>query len=188
MARRIHIIGSSGSGKTHAAALLSKRLGVPAFDLDDLFWDRSAAAYGVRAADDARDRRLAEIVAGDAWIIEGVYHQWLGISFDRADVIVGLVPSVWLRDVRIACRFIHRKMGIVPSRRESLRDLWKLLRWNHAYDRDNYTRAVTFVRERGRAVIECASFDEVLQAIAGAVTSKSSPASNVAARAEPRTK
>jgi adenylate kinase family enzyme len=87
MARRIHIIGSTGSGKTHVACLLSGRLGIPRFDLDDLFWDRSASAYGVRASGEVRDRRLAEIVSGDAWIIEGVYHQWLGPSFDRAHVI-----------------------------------------------------------------------------------------------------
>ena len=98
MARRIHIIGSTGSGKTYIAGLLSRRLDMPAFDLDDLFWDRSASTYGVRAAADVRDRRLAEIVAGDAWIVEGVYHQWAGPSFDRADVIVALAPSVWVRD------------------------------------------------------------------------------------------
>jgi adenylate kinase family enzyme len=84
--RRIHIIGSTGSGKTHFACLLSRRLSIPRFDLDDLFWDRSASTYGVRAMGDVRDRKLAEIVAGDAWI-KGVYHQWLGPGFDRAEVI-----------------------------------------------------------------------------------------------------
>jgi adenylate kinase family enzyme len=161
--RRIHIIGSTGSGKTYIANLLSRRLGVCVFDLDDLFWDRSAPTYGVRAAADVRDRKLAEIVAGDAWIIEGVYHQWVGPSFDRAEVILALVPSPWVRDVRIFRRFVKRKLGLVPSKRESLRDLWHLLRWNHGYDHDNYPRAIAFIRERNQVAVECRSVKDVLR-------------------------
>lgn len=165
MARRIHIIGSTGSGKTYVAKLLSRQLNVPAFDLDDLFWDRSAPTYGVRALGDVRDRKLAEIVAGDAWIIEGVYHQWVGPSIDRAEVILALVPSAWVRDARLIRRFIKRKLGLVPSKRESLRDLWQLLRWNHGYDRDNYPRAMEFILERNRTAIECKSVQDVLRAV-----------------------
>jgi adenylate kinase family enzyme len=163
--RRIHIIGSTGSGKTHIANLLSRRLGVCVFDLDDLFWDRSAATYGVRAAADVRDRKLAEIVAREAWIIEGVYHQWVGASFDRAEVILALVPSVWVRDVRVIRRFLKRQLGLVPSKRESLRDLWQLLRWNHGYDHDNYPRAMAFIRQRNRVAVECRSIKDVLRTL-----------------------
>jgi len=92
MVRRIHIIGSTGSGKTHVACLLSRRFGIPTFDLDDLFWDRSASTYGVRAREDVRDRRLAEIVTGDAWIIEGVYHLWVGRSFRPGRGYPGVDP------------------------------------------------------------------------------------------------
>ena len=165
MACRIHIIGSTGSGKTHIANLLSRRLSVPAFDLDELFWDKSSPNYGVRTADDTRDNRLAEIVAGEAWIVEGVYHKWVGPSFDRAEVIVALAPSVWVRDVRVIRRFIKRKLGLVPTKRESLRDLWQLLRWNHGYDHDNYPRAMAFIRERNRAAVECKSVEDVLRAV-----------------------
>ena len=165
MVRRIHIIGSTGSGKTHVACLLSRRFGIPSFDLDELFWDRSASAYGIRATADVRDRKLAESVASEMWILEGVYHQWVGPSFDRADVILALTPSVWIRDARVLRRFIVRKLGLVPSKKESLRDLWQLLRWNHNYDHDNYPRAVAFIRERNRAVVECASLEDVFQAM-----------------------
>jgi adenylate kinase family enzyme len=36
---RIHIIGEPGSGKSFLPAALSRRLGVPAYDMDNLFWD-----------------------------------------------------------------------------------------------------------------------------------------------------
>ncbi|HVT90620.1 MAG TPA: hypothetical protein VHD56_17325 [Tepidisphaeraceae bacterium] len=165
MPRRIHIIGSTGSGKTHIAGILSRKLSIPAFDLDDLFWDRTSPTYGVRAAENVRSLKLMEIVARDEWIIEGVYHQWVGASFDRAEIIVALVPSAWLRDFRIIRRFINRKLGLIPSKRESLHDLWQLLRWNHGYDHDNYPRAIAFIRERNRTVVECKSIHDVLQAV-----------------------
>jgi adenylate kinase family enzyme len=144
MVRRIHIIGSTGSGKSYIANLLSRRLNLPVFDLDDLFWDRAAATYGVRTAGGVRDRKLAQIAASDAWIIEGVYHQWVGPSFDRAELILMLVPSVWVRDVRVVRRFIKRKLGLVPSKRESL---------------------MAFIRERNRAAVKCRSLQEVLRAV-----------------------
>jgi adenylate kinase family enzyme len=155
----------NGSGKTHVACLLSRRLRIPTFDLDDLFWDRSASTYGIRATGDLRDRKLAEIVTGEAWIIEGVYHQWLGPSFDRAQVILALTPPVWVRDVRVIRRFIKRKLGLVPSKRESIRDLWQLLQWNHKYDHDNYPRAMAFIRERNRVAVECKSLQDVMRAV-----------------------
>lgn len=55
----------------------SHRLRISAYDLDDLFWDRAAHTYGVRASEVERDTRLVAIAQGDAWIIEGVYYRWL---------------------------------------------------------------------------------------------------------------
>ena len=91
---RIHILGGPGIGKSFVAGELSRRLSVPAYDLDDLFWDRSASRYGVRADVDERDRRLAAIVSQDGWVIEGVYYGWLGPSFDAADMIIELYAMV----------------------------------------------------------------------------------------------
>lgn len=163
--RRIHLIGSTGSGKSHLAALLSRRLNIPAYDLDDIFWRRDASFYGARTEATERDEQLKSIVRQDAWIIEGVYHNWLGPSFERAEIIVVLTPHVLLRDLRIVRRFILRKLGIVLSKRETIRDLWKLLRWNHSYDTDNYPRAMAYVKERGKQVVVCKSARDAIAAI-----------------------
>jgi len=45
---RIHVVGGPGSGKSFVAGELSGRLGVPPYDLDDLFWHRSASRFGIR--------------------------------------------------------------------------------------------------------------------------------------------
>ena len=164
MKPRIHIIGGPGSGKSYVAAKLAERFGIIAHDLDDLFWDSTAPSYGVRADSSERDRQLAGIVSHDGWIIEGVYYQWLAPSFDAADYIVALTPSVWVRHWRVVRRFLLRKFGRVPSKRESLADLWHLLRWSHAYDRDNLVRARKLIADLGSELIACRTFDDILAA------------------------
>jgi adenylate kinase family enzyme len=162
MKPRIHIIGGPGSGKSYAASALSARFGVPAYDLDDLFWDRSAAGYGVRAQTAVRDQQLASIVARDGWIIEGVYYGWLTPSFAAADIIIALTPSVLVRHWRVMKRFVHRKFGQAPSKKEeSLGDLWRLLRWSHAYDVQHLSPARDTVTRLGRKWVECRTLENV---------------------------
>ena len=165
MFRRVHIIGGPGSGKSYAARILANRLGIPAYDLDDLFWDHAASGYGVPAPVVERHARLQAITSADAWIIEGVYYRWLKPSFERADAIYVLSPNVCLRDWRILNRFVRRKLGIVPGKRENLPDLFKLLQWNHEYDSDNLKRAMDFMREFRDKIEVCRSTDELLRSV-----------------------
>jgi adenylate kinase family enzyme len=160
--RRIHIIGGPGSGKSYAARHLSSRLGIPAYDLDDLFWDRAAQRYGARTSEIDRDARLLAITKEDAWVIEGVYYRWLKPSFERSEIICVLRPNVYLRDWRIVRRFVSRKLGIMPTKRERLLDLYRLIQWNHKYDGDNLKRAMDFAHEFEHKIVVCASADDLL--------------------------
>jgi adenylate kinase family enzyme len=165
MKPRIHMVGGPGSGKSYAAFKLSARFGVPKYDLDELFWERSAPRYGVRAETAVRDQQLASIAGQDGWIIEGVYYSWLAPSFDAADVIITLTPSILTRHWRVVGRFMLRKFGWVPSKKhESLADLWRLLRWSHSYDARHLVQARQAITARGREWVECRTFEEVLAA------------------------
>jgi len=165
---RIHIIGGAGSGKSFIAAELSRRLGVPAYALDDLFWDDSASRYGVRADVDERNRRLMRIVAQDGWVIEGVYYGWLAPSFDAADMIIELSTPIWVRHWRVIRRFVvHKLWGNERNKRESPVDLWRLLRWSHSYDRQHLAQARESIAARGRQTVICTTPEQVF-----AVTSK----------------
>jgi hypothetical protein len=59
---------------------------------------------------------------------------WLRASFKRADLICVLRRNVSLRDWRVVRRFVSRKLGILPSKRESLLDLYRMILWNHKHD------------------------------------------------------
>jgi adenylate kinase family enzyme len=160
--QRIHIIGGPGSGKSYAASHLSYRLKIPAYDLDDLFWDRAAQRYGVRASEVDRNVGLLAITQQDTWIIEGVSYRWLKPSFERADIIFVLCPNVYLRDWRILRRFVTRKLGIIATKRESFLDLYRLIQWNHTYDEDNLKPATDFVREFEHKLVACRCADDLI--------------------------
>jgi adenylate kinase family enzyme len=160
--RRIHIVGGPGSGKSRVAKRLSATYGIDAYDLDDLFWDRSANNYGTRAAEEDRNLALKNILKNKSWIIEGVYYQWLSQAFKEADLIIILITPVWIRHWRIFKRFIKRKLGLIPSKKESLRDFWMLVKWNHKFDSDNLIRIREFISDHKNKVVECKGFEKTL--------------------------
>ena len=162
LARKIHIIGGPGSGKSYIASEISTAYNIAVFDLDEIFWDRTADRYGAKASQGHRDAALSDILERGTWIIEGVYHSWLAPCFEAADLIIILSPSVWLRDWRILKRFLKRKLGLVGSKKESVSDLWRLLKWNHRYDSDNLRRACVFIQHLSHKTIYCRTAAEVL--------------------------
>jgi hypothetical protein len=110
---------------------------------------------------------LQEILRLPEWIIEGVYHQWLNDSFRLADTIIVLTPSVFLRDWRILRRFAMRKLGLARGKREALKDLFALLRWNHRYDGDNLKRALSALEPYRSKMIVCRSASAAIRSLTG---------------------
>lgn len=160
---RIHVLGGPGSGKSYTAAQIATLFSIEAYDLDDLFWDRSALTYGVKADKEKRDQTLAALVMRDAWVIEGVYYKWLAPSFERADLIIVLTPSVWLRDWRITKRFVLRILGKVPTKKkETLVSFFQLLQWNHTYETNELVPARALLAQLHKGAIECRTLADVL--------------------------
>jgi adenylate kinase family enzyme len=135
---KIHIIGGPGSGKTTLAKQLSEELQIPHYDLDDLQWDNSSV-YGTKRDPKERDALLTQLLSEDDWIIEGVYYAWCGRCFADADRIYLLEVPRRVYRRRIIRRFIRRKLGIEPGKRETLKSLSALLKWADKYERINLT-------------------------------------------------
>ena len=121
--RRVAVISSaSGTGKTTLGRQLATGLGVPFVELD-------ALVHGPNWAETPDDelRALVEpLLAGDAWVFDGVYRRKLGaLVLDAADTIVWLdLPlRVWLpRLLRRTVGRIVRREEIWNGNRETFRD------------------------------------------------------------------
>ncbi len=85
-ARRINVVGSSGSGKTTFARRLAELKGVPYIEMDALYWRPQW-----REPSDAEFLpQVAEAVAGEAWVLDGSYSRTRHIKWPRTEALVFL--------------------------------------------------------------------------------------------------
>ena len=133
--KKIHIIGSVGSGKTTLAKRLSKQLGIPYFELDNVVWKRGETEDS-RRTEQERDAYLQSIVLMEEWIIEGVHNEdWVSKSFQEADMIVFLDTNYFIRTFRIIKRFIKQKLGIENANyKPSFSIFLKMFKWNRYFE------------------------------------------------------
>ena len=100
--KRIAIIGPPGVGKTTLAKDLAIILGIKAYHLDRLFWQRSWKGK----TGDTRIDILQNLVLRNEWIIEGTYLRSSGPRMEAADTIIFLDTFPLLCLLRIIIRYI----------------------------------------------------------------------------------
>jgi len=134
--RKIHIIGSVGSGKTTLAKNLSMKLKIPHHELDNVVWKRNHPS-DIKRTDEERDQILSTIIQSDAWILEGAhYNEWVFPSFNNADVIIFLDTSYSKRIYRIVRRFILQLLRIEKSNyKPSFKIFRNMFIWNDNFER-----------------------------------------------------
>lgn len=158
---RIHMIGASGSGKTHFAKALSEKHHIPHYDLDNLFWDNTATQYGVKTPPAKRDALLGEIARQPDWVVEGVYCSWVTESFLNADIILVLETAPVICNFRIVRRFIRRKCGLEQGKKETIRSLVNLLKWNRQYCKEKLPKLHVMLHDYAKKIIFLHSQKEV---------------------------
>lgn len=162
---KIHIIGCSGSGKTYLAERLSRKFGIPHFDLDDMQWDNTSDAYGVKRPAQARAQMLQAVLENDDWIVEGVYYAWVEQSFEKADVIYVLDMPKALYVTRILRRFVRRKLGIERGKKETLRSVAALLKWTDTFQKKNMKQIRAMMERYADKTVWLSSRREVAEII-----------------------
>jgi adenylate kinase family enzyme len=105
--QRIVVYGVTGSGKSTLARRIGERLALPYHPVDDLTW-----RPGWVPVPGAEQRELiAAICAGDRWVLDAAYGQWLDIVLARTDLIVCLD----LPRARSLARLLRRTVGRILS-------------------------------------------------------------------------
>ncbi|MDN3954657.1 DNA topology modulation protein FlaR [Sporolactobacillus laevolacticus] len=145
--KKIHIIGSVGSGKTTLARNLSSEWGIPAFELDNLVWERHPDGDRRRNPEE-RDANLARIIEKEAWIIEGAhYHAWVDPVMRQADLIIFLDTPSFVRRYRIVTRFIRQMIGYEKANyKPSFEMLLDMFRWTAQFNREGRQKIVQGLR------------------------------------------
>ena len=135
--KRIHIIGSVGSGKTTLARVLSSELNIPFYELDNIVRRRYISG-DIRRSKEERDAHLNRIIALDIWIIEGVHHKWVFQSFQNADLIMFLDTEHSKRTFRIIKRFILQKTGLEKANyKPTFKMFMKMFVWNTYFENES---------------------------------------------------
>jgi adenylate kinase family enzyme len=145
--RRVVVTGMPGSGKSTFSRALSAKTGLPVIHLDLHYWKPGWA----RPLDDEWRKKQRNLLAGNAWIADGNYHETLDLRLERADTVVVLDTPWWVCAGRAFVRGVRRPVGTVmpdgcdDSVIRRLRDEWRAV-WVNWRDRRNEP-------ERERAII-----------------------------------
>ena len=126
LGRRVIVTGLAGSGKSTFSLALAAKTGLPVIHLDLHFWKPGWVAP---SETEWREKQRA-VLAGDAWIADGNYHETLDLRLERADTVVFLDMPWWLCARRAFLRGF-RMPGELPEGCDysawlRLRDEWRL--------------------------------------------------------------
>jgi adenylate kinase family enzyme len=87
--RRVAVIGCGGSGKTTLANELAARRALPVVHIDSHYW-RTADGTRVESTPEQWRKHHRELIAADAWVIDGMKLGVLDERLARADTVIYL--------------------------------------------------------------------------------------------------
>jgi adenylate kinase family enzyme len=130
---RIAVVGNAGGGKSTLARAIAACRGLPHVEIDSLLWQEGWKLTRV----EIYMRRHAELIAGDAWVIDGLGHQAsMAGRFERATEIVLIDMPLWIHFWLAAERQIawaqgrldHKPGGVttMPPTKELFRAIWEV--------------------------------------------------------------
>jgi adenylate kinase family enzyme len=142
--QRILVIGSSGTGKSTLARQLASKLALPVIHLDKEYW----LPGWVAPEPNAWQTRVEQLVAREAWVMDGNYSGTFAVRWPRADAIVWLdLPrriffprAVW----RIAKGYGRVRPDLPPGCPEKI-DLEFLFKWVWTYPTRSRPRTLSLL-------------------------------------------
>lgn len=149
--KRLMIIGGSATGKSTLARVVGNKLNLPVVHLDRHYW---SPGWVATEATEWR-RRVAELAAGDAWVMDGNYFSTLDLRLPRAQALVWLdLPRriYFPRAIRrLVSNYGRQREDVGPGCPERL-DLDFLLGWVWRYPTRSRPRTLKLVRDLAGAM------------------------------------
>jgi adenylate kinase family enzyme len=132
--RRVLVIGSGGAGKSTFASQLGERTGLPVIHLDALFW----RAGWRETPREEWAARVEELLAADAWIMDGNYGGTLARRLAACDTVVFLDFPRALCLWRVVLRRARYRGRARPDMAEDCNErlTWEFVRWIWTYTRE----------------------------------------------------
>lgn len=148
--KRIYILGPSGSGKSTIAKKISKKLKIPSYDLDDIFWIKKP----IKKRKESLFRpRLKKLISKKEWIIEGVFHSWVKDAVEKSNLIILINLSPKTLSWRLFTRYLQRKF---KREEDSFKDMLKLIKFSRLYSKQKsnlYQKHQKLIKGRKKQVI-----------------------------------
>ncbi len=149
------MIGSGGAGKSTLARRIADAASLPLVHLDRLYWH----AGWVPTPRDEWERRVAELVRAERWVMDGNYGGTMALRIASADTVVFLdTPRLTcLRRVtgRALRHWGRTRDDLAPGCPDKL--TWEFVRWIWSYPRTRRPRVLgllaDFERTGGNAVV-----------------------------------
>jgi adenylate kinase family enzyme len=120
------VVGVSGSGKSTIARRLAEDLSVPCVELDAIYHQ---PGWTDIPAEEFRSR-VAALVTGEGWVIDGNYRAVLPLVWQHADTVIWLDPPRRRFMARIVWRTVRRVLSREELWNGNRERLANLLSWD----------------------------------------------------------
>ncbi len=103
-ARRIVILGVTGSGKTHLASALGRCRGIPHHEMDAQAWQPG----WVKTPDEELRQRAERIASADGWVVDALWTATRVAFLPRVELVIGLDYPWAISAGRLLGRTVNR--------------------------------------------------------------------------------
>jgi len=144
---RINVVGTSGSGKSTFGRELAEILGLPFYEIDQLFWKPDWQ----ETADEELLAKIQAVCSQPRWILDGNYTRTIPTKWQHVQCVVwldlSLVRTVWRVTKRALSRCLSKKeLWPGTGNRETIRKVFfskdSIIWWaitSYGTNRKNYT-------------------------------------------------
>ncbi len=156
MAKRIHMLGASGSGTTTLGRAWMERFGGCHFDTDDYYWLPTDPPFTQPRDTPSRQKRLMDdLTAHDAWVLSGSLCGWGDVAIPRFELVVYLWIPPALRLERLRQRETERYGERIQPGGDRYEPSQAFLDWAATYDEGGLDMRSKSLHEQWLRTLPC---------------------------------